>query len=134
MHFRFHAVFLSYNGTAINTNNPIPPTIFQDEIIFMLREPKGTHGLTCWSDEDDAVPTWYHPYDNRKVQSLFTMQPTHTYFYQFFWRGTSRLMYEPGMPAASDHRYSNGLYTCRLDGSLEGSLAVGIYDRFSGTY
>ena len=101
-----------------------PLLLYEDELTDDAERP----GLVCTSGNASIYPSWYNP-NGTGVRSNFWpyLRGVPVRFYQFFNRGTSRLIFRD-LPA----RYArvpeiSGLFTCRLRGHQ--SVAVGIYKR-----
>ena len=120
-----NVVYLTWNGNIAT----IPLLIYHDEMTYDAENPL-KYGLVCRSGNASLYPAWYSP-DGTGVGASFwpNLRGVPVRFYQFFNRGTSRLIFKQF--AYVRETEISGLFTCRLRGHQP--VAVGIYRRsFSG--
>ena len=128
----FRAVYLTANGTALNTSLPL--MIYEDE----LENPGAndtlifkTNGLVCKSG-NGSIPSWHHPFGTA-VQSFIDLKVTFTQFAQIFWTDSTKLVYLRDRKLDRSHRQVYGMYTCRINPHLPRDVvAIGIFQRHAG--
>ena len=101
-----------------------PLLLYEDELTYDAERP----GLVCRSENASIYPSWYNPNGTGVVASLWSnLRDVPVRFYQFYNRGTSRLIFKDLGARYARVPEISGHFTCRLRGHQ--SVAVGIYKR-----
>lgn len=129
----FTAVYVTLNGSRVDNTKPL--LLYEDELAFVAgRSLK--HGLVCKAPiirYHVYFPTWYQPRGTPINASVFlNLIHAPIRFYQFFSRGTSRLLTKQ-LDRPWPQKYSPGLYTCQFRYNRPDIFVpVGIYPRSRG--
>ena len=117
-------------GTASTTGQPW--LFFHDEMIYVDRAALSDiqYGLVCRSNRTFTVG-WHFTNGEPVPSNLSDLIP---FLQQLTDKGAIPSLAQLALtyPREPDYTHSNGLFTCRLNGSEEGSVPVGLYVRGGG--
>lgn len=118
------AVYITWNGERIRGPTKM---FYENELVF---DGEGSDsGLVCKTDLKNKEPRWSYPNGILVPPSLFLNyrgEEQQTYFYQYFSKGASRILFRRHHYWRDRTNYPPGLYKCALRGHTY-ILTVGIY-------